>query len=205
MYENAKLSTFDTLVEVASLHAGQDETNSQLIVLLCESHIRLYESIYPGRVPFAPTAEAPKQDFFEAVLEALRAHQTAVDVTSKECQTSYELVLTEVLGERLRQISKGYDAEHDAAHHAGALAESAAFLLAPQLFASNVASERVLACAQHAMGKHPRRQCLIIAAAMAAAEIERMDLMDSGETPPVVNVVNNEPEVCDPPYDGGNL
>lgn len=81
-------------------------------------------------------------------------------------------VLNEISIERQSQIEKGFTPKHDDQHISGELAESAAYLAVPGKF---VASDTVLQCATHAMSKHCRRKCLIIAAAMLVAEIERMD------------------------------
>jgi len=81
-------------------------------------------------------------------------------------------VLKEIEAERQRQIDKGFDAKHDDQHVGGELAESAAFLTMPGVF---LASDQVLECATRVLGRHPRRRCLVVAAAMLVAEIERLD------------------------------
>lgn len=92
--------------------------------------------------------------------------------------------LSSVLEERRRQIDiEGYTTQHDDLHTQGEIAQAAADYLSP---------ERVTAAknswAQH-KARHPRRQQLVIGAALALAEIERLDrrscvlTLEDSETP----------------------
>ena len=91
-------------------------------------------------------------------------------------------VLGEIRAERHRQIAKGYDADHDDSNESGCLAVLAAGVcLGPDsdLTADNDLMEDQIV---HIVQKHPRRQQLIIAAALVVAEIERLDRKQGGRS-----------------------
>lgn len=85
------------------------------------------------------------------------------------------LILTEILSERIRQITaEGYDAAHDDAHTFGEIGQMAASyaLLGAGNFAD---ADRVWPWDEPHTGEHTGRRAMIIAAALCLAEIERLD------------------------------
>lgn len=85
-------------------------------------------------------------------------------------------VLKEIAAERRRQVVKGYDAAHDDAHTGGQIAQAAA------AFALSASGKSTTALMCWPWSKHDfddgigrSRENLIKAAAMAVAEIERLD------------------------------
>lgn len=102
---------------------------------------------------------------------------TIIDWKGEEMST----VLDEVAVERKRQIAKGFTAEHDDMHTDGSLAVCASgllFLLDGKKDVLNWTLPRIT----HIRKKHTKRQQLVIAVAMAIAEIERMDRLPQSLT-----------------------
>lgn len=79
-------------------------------------------------------------------------------------------VYAEIAAERLKQISKGFNPEHDAVEHGnGDLTRAAAYL------ATGVVRATTPVWATALDAKHTYREKLVIAAALLVAEIERLD------------------------------
>lgn len=81
-------------------------------------------------------------------------------------------VIEEVAAMREKQISKGYDAAHDDEHDDESLALTGAYLAVPSSVETDI-SPPDWACILEQ--ENDPRECLIIAAALLIAEVERMD------------------------------
>jgi hypothetical protein len=92
--------------------------------------------------------------------------------------TPDERVIAEVLAERKRQVNQeGWKTEHDDKHGKGELAQAAAcYAIAPRdIVWPNQEPVWPWSGRYNKTAKHGQRRCLIIAAALLVAEIERLD------------------------------
>ena len=87
-------------------------------------------------------------------------------------------VIEEVAAEREKQVSKGYDAKHDDTHDDQSLTLVAAYLAIPCTSGVPIpAPDWGLELEE----SHGERDCLIIAAALIIAEVERMDRAETDD------------------------
>lgn len=100
-------------------------------------------------------------------------------------------VLREVEAERCTQVAAGYDAAHDDGHTLGEIGYAAGYFALPEPWKVEVAPEHSDAMAAAAEIRHSvswktgrdRRRKLIICAALAIAEVERLDRVEAGRVP----------------------
>lgn len=97
-------------------------------------------------------------------------------MSNRKKKLSFSLI--DVIAERERQVSKGFNAKYDDTHDKGGLIDLSCYVVSGFRRKKKLNRKWIRDWGDHIVTRHGRRKQLVIAAALLLAEVDRIDRKD---------------------------